>query len=149
MGAYASLEQNAVVVQAVGSTVGAGGAKTGREIDTAGYSEAMVILTLGDVSATGSLNVKVQDCATTGGLFVDVAGALFTAKSGAVDNNCYIGRLKLDGNLVKRFIKVIGTQATDTVDYTVTVVLSGAQYNPAPPGGLASSGYSPVAEFTI
>jgi len=115
MGAYASLEQNAIVVQAVGSTVGAGGAKTGREIDTAGFSEALVILALGDVSATGTLNVKVQDCATTGGLFVDVPGAVFSAKSGAVDNNVYIGRLKLDGNLVKRFIKVVATQTRLTI----------------------------------
>lgn len=146
MGAYASLEQNAVFVQAVGSTVGAGGAKTGREIDTKGYSEAVVILTLGDVSATGTLNVKVQDCATSGGSFADITGAAFSAKSGAVDNNCYIARLKLDGNLVKRYIKVIGTQATDTVDYTVTVVLLGAQYNPQ---NVVAAGYAPVAEFTV
>ena len=146
MGAYESLEQKAVVVQAVGSTVGAGGAKTGREIDTAGYSEALVILTLGDVSATGTLGVKVQDCATSGGSFVDVAGAAFSSKSGAVDNNVYIGRLKLDGNLVKRYIKVIGTQATDTVDYTVTIILLGGQYNPQ---NIAVAGYAPVAEFTI
>lgn len=146
MGAFASLEQNAVVVQAVASAVAATGTRTGREIDTKGYSEALVILTLGDVSATGTLAVKLQDCATTGGTFADVTGAAFSSKAGAVDNLVYIARLKLDGNLIKRFIKFVGVTGTDTVDYAVTVVLSGAQYNPQ---SIVAAGWAPVAEFTI
>lgn len=127
MGAFASLEENAVVVQAVGGSAVA--AVTGRGIDTAGYSEALVILTLGNVTATGSLLVKMQDAAADTG-YADLTGAAFTAKTGAVDNNVYTARLKLDGNLIKRWIKFVGTVSTDTVDYTVSVVLSGQQYNP-------------------
>ncbi len=129
MGAYAGLEKNLVVVQAVGSTLGATGTRTGRGIDTAGYSEALVILTLGAVTATGSLAVKLQDAVADTG-YGDVAGAAFTAKAGAVDDNVYTARIKLDGNTVKRWIKVIGITSTDAVDYTVTIILSGNQYNP-------------------
>lgn len=142
MGAFASLEQNAVVVQAAGGSAVA--TVTGRGIDTAGYSEALVILTLGNVTATGTLAVKLQDAAADTG-YTDVTGAAFTAKAGAVDNNVYQARIKLDGNLVKRWIKFIGVVSTDTVDFTVTVILSGGQYNPI---ALTTTGYAPVAEWT-
>lgn len=143
MGAFASLEQNTVVVQAAGGSAVA--TVTGREIDTAGHSEAQVILALGNVTATGTLAVKLQDCATTGGSFVDVAGAAFTSKSGAVDHLVYQARIKLDGNLVKRYIKFVTVVGTDTVDHTVVLVLSGAQYNPQ---AVVAAGYAPVAEWT-
>lgn len=142
MGAFASLEQNAVVVQAAGGSAVA--TVTGRGIDTAGYSEALVILTLGNVTATGTLAVKLQDAAADTG-YADVTGAAFTSKSGAVDNNVYIARIKLDGNLVKRWIKFVTVVGTDTVDHTVTLVLSGAQYQPA---AIVATGFAPVAEWT-
>ena len=127
MGAYASLEQNTVVKQMAGGS--AVTTVTGAGIDTAGYSEALVILTLGNVTATGSLAAKIQHAdADTG--YGDLTGGAFTAKSGAVDNTVYIARLKLDGNDVKRWIKAVTVVSTDTVDHTVTVVLSGNQYNP-------------------
>lgn len=127
MGAFASLEQNAVVKQMAGGS--AVTTVTGQGVDTQGYSEALIILTLGNVTATGTLAVKIQHADADSG-YVDLASAAFTTKSGAVDNNVYIARLKLDGNTCKRWIKAIGVVGTDTVDFTVVAVLSGLQYGP-------------------
>jgi len=146
MGAYASLEQNAVIVQALGSAAGLTG--TGRGIDTAGYSEALVILTLGIMAGAGTLDVKMQHADADSG-YVDVTGAVFSQKVGADDNKCYIARVKLDGNTVKRWIKFVGTAAVAACDHTVTVVLSGGQYNPSTPAGTVATGYSAAAEWTV
>lgn len=127
MGAYASSEQNLVVKQLAG---GSGtGTVTGTALDTAGYSEALIILTLGNVTASGTLAVKIQDAVADTG-YTDLTGAAFTTKSGAVDNGVYVARLKLDGNTCKRWIKCVAVVGTDTVDFTVVAVLSGKQYLP-------------------
>lgn len=128
MGAYASLENNAVVKS--GGAGSAIGTVTSAAIDTAGYSEATVFLTLGAAVATGTLAVKVQDCATVGGIYVDVPGAAFTGKIDTDDDKAFVGRLKLDGNLVKRFVKVVGVVGVAVMNYGVAVVLSGNQYAP-------------------
>ncbi len=145
MGAYASLEQNTEIVQAVGSSIGGTGTRTGRAIDTAGFSEALAILAIGASAATGSLAVKMQDCATESGIYADVTGAAWSAKANA-DDTCYSARVKLDGNTVKRWVKFVGVTSADVVDYTVVLVLSGGQYKPEAP---TTTGFAPGAEWTV
>ena len=128
MGAHAGLETKTVFAGSIAG--GTAVTLTGAAVDTAGYQEAIVILTLGIIAATGTLDVKVQDCATVGGIYVDVPGAVFSQKVDADDSKTYVGRLKLDGNLVKRFIKLVGTAAVAAAEYGAVVQLSGNQYNP-------------------
>jgi hypothetical protein len=127
MGAYASLEQNAVVANIGGGS--AIGAINGPSIDTAGYSEAMIVLATGLAVATGTLACKIQDSADNAA-FADVAGAAFAGLVATDDNKAKIGRLKLDGNLVRRYIRAVTTVGTATVDHVVLAVLSGNQYSP-------------------
>lgn len=135
MGAYASLENNAVVRFGVGGS--AVGTITGPVIDTAGHSEALVILSVGNIIATGTLAVKMQDCATTGGTYVDVPGAAFSGKIEADELKVYIARVKLDGNLVKQFIKFVSVVGVVAADHALSVVLSGNQYNPQDANAIA------------
>lgn len=127
MGAFASLEEKAVVRNIGGGS--AVGAVNGPSIDTAGYSEAMIILSTGLAAATGTLASKIQDSADNSS-FADVTGAAFAGLTAVDDNVVKIARLKLDGHLVRRYIRAVTTVGTATVDHTVTAVLSGSQYLP-------------------
>lgn len=113
---------------AAGSAVGT---VTGPAIDTAGYSEATVILSVGAVASTGSLSVaKVQDSADGSTGWADVTGAAFTAVPDTGDNQVQIGMVKCDGNLAKRYIRIVTTVATAAADHGVAVLLSNKQYKP-------------------
>lgn len=128
MGAYASLENNAVVRHGYGASAFGGGALNGASVDTQGFNEALVILATG-LCGAGTLDVKIQDSADNSS-FADVAGAAFAQIVNANDSVVRIARLKLDGNLVRRYIRVTSTVATATMEHTVTFVLSGNQYAP-------------------
>lgn len=127
MSASPSLAQN--VTPKYGAAGSAAGTVTGTSIDTAGYNEAAVVLSVGNAATTGTLNVKVQDSADNS-TFADITGAAFTAVPDTGDNTVQIGMLKLDGNTVRRYIKVVGVVATAAVDYGVCVLLANKQYKP-------------------
>lgn len=111
---------------AAGSAIGT---VNGTGIDTTGYNEACVVLSVGAVASTGTLNVKIQDSADNSA-WADVTGAAFTAVSDTGDNQVQIGMLKLDGNTVRRYIRVVGVVATAAADYGASVLLVNGQYNP-------------------
>ncbi len=134
MGAYASLEHNAVVKMGAGGS--AVGTTNGTGVDTKDFSEALVILATGVALATGTLDVKIQDSADNS-TFADVSGAAFAQLTASDDQVIKIARLKLDGNLFRRYIRAVGTVGTATVDYTVTFVLSGNQYKPQTANAIA------------
>ena len=102
---------------------------TGSTIDTAGYDEACVVLAVGNVASGGTLNVKVQDSADASS-WADLAGAAFTAVADTGDNQVQIGMLKLNGNLTRRYIRIIGVVATAAADYGASVLLVNSHYKP-------------------
>jgi hypothetical protein len=124
------LEENVVAV------LGAGGCEvgtiTGAAIDTAGYREALVTLAAGQFTSTGTLAVKVQHSDDDGALdaYADVTGAAFTSLTDTTDGSVQIGRLKLDGNNVKRYIKIVAVVGVARAPFGCTVMLYGGQYNP-------------------
>jgi hypothetical protein len=104
-------------------------ANAGNEIDCLGFEEALIILNTG--VAGGELNVKVQECADSGGSFADVAGATFAEVTSANDVASYCGRLELSKR--KRYMKIIGTVTTGACLFAVEVVLMKPKYAPAVP----------------
>ena len=118
------------VLGASGSAIGT---VNGPGIDTKGYSEAMVVLSTGSFTATGTLDVKVQHSNDDGGSdpYADLTGAAFAQITDSGDLSCKIGRLKLDGNGCKRYIRIVGVVATAAAPYGASVVLGGDQYPPA------------------
>jgi hypothetical protein len=99
------------------------------EVDTQGFQELLVIVSAGTFSATGTLDVKVQDTTTSGSGYADVTGAAFTQVTDATDEKIYVGRIKLNSftngttDKVERYIRVVATQATAATIYGVTVIL--------------------------
>lgn len=129
MSANKSLAQNVTPKSGfIGSAFG-GGALTGPSIDTAGFSEAAVVLAVGAAGA-GTCDVKVQDSADGSTGWADVSGAAFTQVTGSDDNTVQIGMLKLDGNTVRRHIRISSTVATAAIDHGVAVLLVNKQYHP-------------------
>jgi hypothetical protein len=127
MSANKSLAQNATPKYgAAGSAIGT---VNGVGIDTAGFNEACVVLSVGAVAATGTLNVKIQDSADNSS-WADVTSAAFVAVTDSGDNQVQIGMLKLDGNTVRRYIRVVGVVATAAADYGASVLLLNKQYHP-------------------
>src|SRR5574337_955689 len=124
MSANKSIAQN--VKPKYGAAGSAVGTVTGPTIDTQGYQEAAVVLSVGAVASTGSLNAKVQDSAD-GSSWADVSGAAFTAVPDTGDNQVQIGMLKLDGNTVRRYIRVSTTVATAAADHGACVLLVNGQ----------------------
>jgi len=102
-------------------------ANAGAEIDCQGYEEALVLLNTG--VAGGEVNVKVQECDTSGGTFADITGAAFAEVTTANDVTCYVGRLDLTKR--KRYLKIIGTVTTGASLFSVDVILVHPKYGPA------------------
>lgn len=105
----------------------------GAGVDTAGFSEAMVLLTIGTISPAGALDVKIQDSADNI-TFDDVDGAAFATKTDLDSNTIDTARLKLDGNSVRRYIKVVSTLDPDDqvefAEHSVVFLFGAEQYCP-------------------
>lgn len=104
---------------------------TSAAIDLAAYKGG-VALTLHSAAGTGTaptMDGKVQDCATSGGTYADVAGATFTQVTDAAGGS--IQRLIVDTRKVKEFIKVVLTIAGTTPSFTCAVSLAAIEEYPA------------------
>lgn len=121
------LEESLVaVLGAAGSAVAT---VTGAAINTAGYAAALVVLAAGAFTATGTLACKVQDSADGSTDWQDVSGAAFTGLIDSTDVTCKVGRLKLDGNNVRQYIRIVTVVGTAAAPHGVSVILQGNQYN--------------------
>lgn len=81
---------------------------TSSAIDLADYEgEVLVLLEAGAATAgtNPTLDVKVQDCATSDGSFADVTGYTFTQVTSTASHQ----KLIVDTNKVARYIKLVGT----------------------------------------
>lgn len=105
--------------------------QTGTGVDTMGYNSAAVTLEVGAVSGTTpTLDVKLQECATSGGTYTDISGATFTQVTAA--NNSQVMRVEGLGTNRKRYIKAVATIAGTTPSFAlkVDILLGRAYKNP-------------------
>jgi len=85
---------------------------TGAAVDTLGYGEGVALLEVGAVSGTTpTLDVKIQECDTSGGTYTDVPGATFTQVTAADNEQKIKLDLKAKSGSRKRYIKAVGTIA--------------------------------------
>lgn len=95
---------------------------TGAGVDTLGYNDASCTLEVGTVSGTTpTLNVKLQDSATSGGTYADITGATFTQVTASDKSQTIrVGGLGIDK---KRFIRAVATIGGTTPSFGVAVNL--------------------------
>ena len=93
-------------------------------IDMLGY-EGVVEFIVQTGAITGTLDLKLQDCDTSGGSYADVTGA--TAAQVTAANK--LSSIKVDVRNVRRFIKLVGTVVTGPV--LISAIVCGAKkYRP-------------------
>jgi hypothetical protein len=125
------------VVKGIKSTNASAGTITGAVIDRAsyGYAESCVIYAAnGDAAGSPtaqSLNVKLQECATSGGTYTDVSGAAITAI--AADDTAAYKDFDLTG--VERYVKLVAVVAftagtTPSIPVNASLILGGAYHEP-------------------
>jgi hypothetical protein len=95
---------------------------TGAAVDLQAYDGPLKIV-LDCAAGTGdhTLDVKIQDCATSGGSYADVTGLAFAQ----VTTTAKFLELNTHTRDLKRYIKVIGTiggTSTPTFDYSVCAI---------------------------
>lgn len=135
-----SLHQHLKQVTGIEPDAYAAGTKNGTGFSIAGFREVLVILEVGDMEASATLDVKIQQSSDNGvaDAFADVASAVFTQKVDATDDNTgWVLRLNAEGR--ELYLRVVGVTAVDAVDYGVSVLLGGAEILPVTQANTAVS----------
>ena len=107
-----SVFDNIKVVKAVAPVAQAAVAATSAAIDTVGYNSLMVNAQAGAATGTPdsyTVIAKVQECATSGGSYVDISGATATIAADSTSAQIRVDGLNLGSRL--RYIKVVLTAA--------------------------------------
>lgn len=109
------------------------GTINGAAVDTRGYEEALWSLDCGAITATGTLDVKIQESADGSTGWVDIASAVFSQKTNATQNTIFQGYVAVSPTR-KAFQRAVATQATAAVLASVSCILgrpraTGAQAN--------------------
>jgi hypothetical protein len=116
------MSTNFKVVPACVPSAGAVAAMTAVEVAGAGYDRAMFILSTGAVAATGVLNMKIQNSATSGGALADISGAAIAEISTATaGSKIYI--IDVPVSTTRTFMKIVGAVTTDTAANGVVCIL--------------------------
>lgn len=101
---------------------------TGTAVDTQGFDDCLVVLTVGTIATTGTLDVKVQECDTTGGSWSDITGAAFSQYTSASDETHVVGRIHVAGR--KRYLRGFANVAAAASEFSVGFILASAQRTP-------------------
>jgi len=112
-------------------SIGIGATVTGTVVDTAGYDEAMIILDVGTITATGTLDVKVQEAVVAAfSTPIDITGAAFPQVLPATDDAVFVGHVRLTAAR-KRYMRVSATDATAAALMGCSIVLMKGIVKPA------------------
>lgn len=127
MSAHNSLHQHFEVGGALAGD--ATGASNGVAFDTRGIEEVMVVLSVGDIASSGTLDVKVQEAsASSTGPYTDITGASFAQVVAAGANQTYVGRILTNVGTRSRWMRLVGTVGTEALSYGACF-LAGAQHD--------------------
>ncbi len=101
-----------------GLSGGAIGATNGASLDTKGMEQCTVIVQVGVVIATGTLDVKIQD-SPDDSAWADLPGAVFTQITDTGDGSVVMGKIKCNqiSTRVERYLRVVGTVGTAVAEY--------------------------------
>lgn len=112
-------------------------------IDTLGYRECIIAVYAGTCSATGTVDITVTECDTSGGTYAAITGAVFTQITAANDvAQPYAGRISLRGR--KRYFKVSTIVGTDVAEVATLVILMDPIEAPTTPSQTLSFNLDPA-----
>lgn len=99
--------------------------------DCSGYSELLVVVSVGIITATGDVAIQLEEDADGTGNGTDISGALFpdTTLVVATDQTVYVGRINLDNR--ERYIRAGYDVDDDAAIFGITFLLVNPKYGPA------------------
>ncbi len=93
---------------------------TGTGVDCSGYEEVVYVAMVGAVSGTTpTLDVKIQECLTSGGTYTDITGAAFAQ----IVDATHQFHLGVRVNPLKPFQRVLATIAGTSPSFTMSVAM--------------------------
>lgn len=123
MSAKSPAEQNRFVKAISKASYGAG-ATNGTGFSWWGFRHALAILDLGTLGASATVDVKFQESDALGSGYVDIAGAAFTQKVKATDDDKVVtAEISLMGPR-KKYLRAVATVGTAASVVGVHVLLS-------------------------
>ena len=93
-------------------------------LDTKAMEQATVIVKTGVITATGTLDVIVQDSADNSS-WAALSGAVFGQFDGTDDDSIVMGKIKCNrdsGTPVRRYLRINAIVGTDTADYGAILI---------------------------
>ncbi|HUX00239.1 MAG TPA: hypothetical protein VMY35_04600 [Phycisphaerae bacterium] len=117
-------------VQAIPPASQSAGNVEGSAIDTNGFHEALFCLNSGTNQATGTVDVKVQECATSDGTYADITDAAFVQVTTANDVAIYQGRVRMTASR-KRYLRAYAVVAVAACVFGVVAILGEPNNLPA------------------
>lgn len=97
---------------------------TGTAVDGQNFEDCLVMFDIGDVTGTGTVDVRIQESDVTGSGWADITGAVFTQVTTAASNDLklYVGRIHLGGR--KRYLRAFAAIANVAADMSVHCILT-------------------------
>jgi hypothetical protein len=118
------------LVQCVPAQSISGAAVNGAAVDTQNYGEAIFILNVGTVLASGTLDVKIQESVDSGFTSpTDVASAVFTQVTPANDVASYVGKVQTIGR--QQYLRTVHTAAVAASTSGSDCILANPIFKPA------------------
>lgn len=115
------LAPNIKVVPACVPSAGAVAGLTAVAVAATGYSRVMYVLQTGAIAATGTLDLKITESATSGGSYTDITSAALTQVTNAGASKVFV--IDVPVNSAKPFQKISGAVGTDTAANSIVAIL--------------------------
>lgn len=110
-------------------------------IDMSKFHQVVFTLMLGAIGATDTIDLKLTECATSGGTYTDISGKAITQLGGSDDNKQAVINLRGDELTPGyRYVKAKLTHGGTATSVLVSLLCQGGQarYKPASDNDLAS-----------
>lgn len=102
-------------------SAGAATAMTAVEVNGTGYDRALYILQTGAQATGGTMTLKIQDSATSGGTFADLTDAALANLGASSGSKVYV--LDVPVISTRPFQKIVGVIGTDTIANSIVCIL--------------------------
>jgi len=98
------------------------GATTSSAIDLTGYSKAALVVSVGVIASSGTVDCKVQASATSGGSYADITGAAIAQMTEAGSDSGKTLQVDFEIPNGKPFVKTVLTNGTAAAIQSVHII---------------------------
>lgn len=124
MGNQGSLVRPGSPVASIKSQSPAAGTVNGASLDTRGYEEVLVVISVGAIVAAHTLDIHLEE-SDDDSTWADITGGAFTQFTDGAghENVCVLGRVTCSHSARERYIRAVGVSVGATpIPYTVLLI---------------------------